>query len=408
MEALDFDLKLITPAFLAGAMEIEAKTPLRDQGRIPRHRLIGPDGDGLRIPSLRGVLRFWFRAMEGLGDTALLGLRESAVFGGPECGQGLRLVPLGQSDWKAEEIRAGAGGAEAYLGYGPLQFVTGQGVSSHHKLGFRDTIPAGAKFSFRAIGRESQLRDLRRCLILLHLFGGLGARSRRGWGSVAVVAECIPARQGEETFASWVARCLAIVWPEGGDRPSQRPKEPRYSAFWKDTSIRYFNAVPGKGGGGGALSIYGAVFAQFFDAFRGTRLYNRNQPARSPVIAAADHELEREALKTGNLVAAPRRLAFGFPYNVRFSNHSTLTFRARSGAGHAAEVTRRSSPLFLKVIEEAPGQYAGMGLFLKSQFFSSSKTMIEAKETAGRVAPPDFSAVEAFLRQQPWQTLPLP
>ncbi len=407
MEPLDFEIKLITPAFLAGAMEIEAQTPLRDRGKIPRHRLIGPDGDGLRVPSLRGVLRFWFRAMEGLGDTALLARRESAVFGGPESGQGLRIVPVRQSNWRAQ-IPPDLGNAEAYLGYGPLQHVKGEGVSSHHKLGFRDAIPAGAKFSFRAIGRESQLRDLRRCLVLLHLFGGLGARSRRGWGSVAVAAECIPARQDKETFASWVARCLAFVWPEGGDRPSQRPTEPRYSAFWKDTSIRYFNAVPGRGGGGGALSTYGAVFAQFFEAFRGARLYNRNQPTRSPAIAAADHELECEALKTGNLVTAPRRLAFGFPYNVRFSNQSTLTFRARSGAGHAAEVTRRSSPLLLKVIEEAPGRYAGMGLFLKSPLFSSGKTMIEADKVTGRVAPPDFSAVEAFLLQQPWQTLPLP
>jgi CRISPR-associated protein Cmr1 len=408
MEALDFDLKLITPAFLAGAMEIEAQTHLRSRdGKIPRHRIIGPDGDGLRIPSLRGVLRFWFRAMEGLGDTALLARRESAVFGGPDSGQGLRIVPAGQSIWQPQEVRDRTKGAETYLGYGPLQIVQGRGTS-HHKLAFRDAIPAGTVFSFRAIGRESQLHQLRRCLVLLHLFGGLGARSRRGWGSVAVVGEWIPTRQREETFETWFARCMALVWPKSEDRPSQRLVEPRYSAFWKNTSIHHFNAVPAEDDSKVPLFTHEQVFAQFFAAFSGARLYKPSARGTRSKIAVDDHKTESDALRNRKLAKSPLRLAFGFPYNVRFSDRTTLTFTAWRRGGSATEITRRSSPLLLKVIEEAPGRYAGMGLLLKSAFFSSSSTMIEAKEAAGRVPPPNYSAVEAFLLQKPWQVLPLP
>ncbi|MBX5459388.1 MAG: type III-B CRISPR module RAMP protein Cmr1, partial [Thermogemmatispora sp.] len=63
-----FDIKVITPLFLAGANQAEVE---------------------LRPPSLRGPLRYWYRALIGGivgGNLAEVRRRETEVFGSAEYG----------------------------------------------------------------------------------------------------------------------------------------------------------------------------------------------------------------------------------------------------------------------------------------------------------------------------------
>ena len=112
MKSLEFNLKLLSPAFIAGAMEKKSGKiyPKSDGTTVePMHRIIGPDMDGLRPPSLKGVLRFWFRAKEGNIGLAKLKEKEGRIFGDVNFGQGFRLVLKEQnpSDWKPQKIGGG-------------------------------------------------------------------------------------------------------------------------------------------------------------------------------------------------------------------------------------------------------------------------------------------------------------
>jgi CRISPR-associated protein Cmr1 len=406
-----FTLILLTRAFLAGGAARDVETSLRHRGVKPRRRHIGMDGDGLRIPSLRGVLRFWFRAKQGdPGGAGLaeLARREALVFGGTETGQGLRIVPVAQDTWQAEKVTANRGSAQAYLGYGPLNDVAAdQEFSSHNQFAFRDAIPAGKRFTFLALGTDHAVRELERSLLLLHLFGGLGGRSRRGWGSVAVEGGGIPVFAAGQPLAAYVEHVLSLVWPDAADRPSGRAGLPRFSAFYSGTQIRGF----GVGSGGPD-----EVMAAFYARFKATRLYNRFHPAQSPPTALSDHKLEAQDADPAkeSISRAPLRLAFGLPYTVTLGrargNVRSIEYVGRyaDSRGHAPPVSRRASPLFLKVLRDAGGKHHGISLYLASEFFGRPGVRIHAKNKEGSAPPPCPQAVDEFLAAPGWTPLHVP
>jgi CRISPR type III-B/RAMP module RAMP protein Cmr1 len=406
-----FTLTLLTDAFLAGGAASDVVTPLHHRGVKPRRRVVRMDGDGLRIPSLRGVLRFWFRAMQGdLGGAGLaeLARREALVFGSTDTGQGLRLVPVSQGNWQAKKVRVARGSPQAYLGYGPLNDVSADHeFSSHNKFAFRDAIPAATEFTFLALGTEHAVRELKRTLILLHLFGGLGGRSRRGWGSVAVTGDGIPVFAAGQSLEAYVRHALSVVWPDESDRPSGRAVLPRFSAFCADTKIRGFHVA-------GARPE--AVLEAFYSRFKATRLYNHNSPAQSPPTALSDHSLEAvdaEPAKT-SIASAPQRLAFGLPYSVTLGRaiHRERSIeyegRYRDPQGRSQVVSRRASPLFLKVLRDARGGYHGIALYLASEFFGRPGVQIHAKQKLGSAPAPGPQAVIEFLAAPDWTPLDVP
>jgi CRISPR type III-B/RAMP module RAMP protein Cmr1 len=409
-----FKLTFLTRAFLAGGAADDVETSLRHKGVKPRRRLIGMDGDGLRIPSLRGVLRFWFRAKHGdpggagLAKLAALARREALVFGSTGTGQGLRIVPVAQDTWKAEKVTAKRGSAQAYLGYGPLNDVAAdQEFSSHNQFAFRDAIPAGTAFTFLALGTDHAVRELEQCLLLLHLFGGLGGRSRRSWGSVAVEGRGIPVFAAGQSLDAYVEHALSLVWPDAADRPSGRAALPRFSAFFAGTQIRGFGIESG-----GPDEVMDA----FYDRFKATRLYDRFKPKASPPTALADHGLEvldADPAKV-SISRAPLRLAFGLPYTVTLGRGTGNLRSIEYAGGYAGPggriqpVARRASPLFLKVLRDAGGKHHGLSLYLVSEFFGRLGVKIHAKHKTGSAPPPSRRAVDEFLAAPDWTTLHVP
>ena len=407
MKQLTFSLRLVTPAFVAGGMSQDVDTPLRHKGEKPRLRVIGPAGDGLRVPSLRGVLRFWYRAKEGpVGDLAR---REAKVFGSTELGQGLRIVPGPSPAWEPREESWPRGSAQAYLGYGPLNDVRVEGgggtFSSHNQFAFRDAIPEGTEFSFLALGTPGQIEQLRRCLVLLHLFGGIGGRSRRGWGSTEVVSpEVIPPIPPETMAREWIENLLRSVWPETEERPSRMQAEPAFSAFSRGTEIRVFH-VPG--------DDPNRVLTAFYDRFRATRLYDFRRPQNSPPMAREDHALEAADAERQTIDRVPMRLAFGLPYTVTLGRRARRERKieyhgvARDSRGNEHAITRRASPLLLKVVPIGREWY-GMALFLRSRFFGDAAARLAAEGKRGRPSPPSYEAIERFLQEPAWTAIPVP
>lgn len=414
MPALEFTLKTLSPVFIAGTMEEDAGLTIA--GERPRRRIIGPAGDGLRIPSLRGVLRFWYRTMHGGLPLQKLRESEGSIFGNTKVGQGLRLIPVSQSNWPPlilgrrdpSDLQATPilpGSALAYLGYGPINHVSRDvGASSYNKTLCREAIPPGELFAFRAIGTAHQLAELQRCLRLLHLFGGIGARSRRAWGSLAVIADFLPELPGPGEIVPWYAQRLQEIW-SGQPSPSKLKKQPAYSAFSSDAKILLSSQ---------AHDSYEGVMREFFDRFAAVRLYNWRNPAASPPAAQSDHDLEfRDSSNHPDVTGVPLRLAFGLPYHPQSRRrHWHIEYRGfapgPTDRSRIDEFSRRASPLWLKVFENSSGKKHAAVLFLPANFFGRNDVEI-GQDPAGVHKPfPGWAAVDDFLRNPLWDPVSLP
>ncbi|RLI07300.1 type III-B CRISPR module RAMP protein Cmr1 [Candidatus Bathyarchaeota archaeon] len=177
---------------------LEAVTPLFLAGADPRGKV------ELRVPSIRGVLRFWLRALLGgvLGDSNLDTLRqaEASVFGSTDTGASpvvLRLVEEETGNVSFSNIVRREGKhyspGIAYLFFAarstrdePERQAFAPGTRFRLELGTRpgsgDSAGQALKLAYASLW------------LLTHL-GGLGTRSRRGAGGLQAIHE--DARPGD-------------------------------------------------------------------------------------------------------------------------------------------------------------------------------------------------------------------
>jgi len=186
MQTIEATYLIVTPMFIGGA----------DQT---------PD-NGIRPPSFKGALRFWWRALNwgecystaGNNEAKALKLlhqREADIFGAAakedKGGQGKFLLTIRQhdkpetlNDWP--ETNTGAG----YLAYGILESKGGKSGKPHpHKIALREGTKFTASFIFRPNTTQHEIISVRQAAEALGLLGGLGSRNRRGMGSVTLEVE---------------------------------------------------------------------------------------------------------------------------------------------------------------------------------------------------------------------------
>ena len=157
-------------------------------------------GDSLRPPSLKGALRFWWRALNwsrlrqqtGNDNEALKALHreESELFGSAagQSGQQAKVLLRLTSCLDTEEFSAGSE-LKQELG---LVYLLGQGMYSRDK-GSKGSKRAGlrGKVILRCVWRHDalsneQINGLQQAIEALGLLGSLGARARKGFGSLSL------------------------------------------------------------------------------------------------------------------------------------------------------------------------------------------------------------------------------
>ena len=165
MKSITFHCEVITPMFLAGA-----------DGRSPE----------LRPPSIKGALRFWWRALnanlvkpkgDGKWDYSELKKKETEIFGGG--GENAR-----KSRVEIEVI--GNLTEEDIVKYPPLPHKN-KGEKGFFK---KEAIKPGYKFVVKLTLQENKfitLEQIEKLFIIFSLLGGLGNRSRRGFGSFRII-----------------------------------------------------------------------------------------------------------------------------------------------------------------------------------------------------------------------------
>ena len=163
MQTLTAIYRIVTPMFLGGA---------------------DPTAEAeLRLPSFKGALRFWWRALQWgrVRDVTELRSKEAELFGSSNHGQSRVLLRMEAPRFETNKVTEHWPPAswQRYTGYG----LRDKGERCYLK----PDISWKVEIDFRRCTAD-QAKELLSALKLLGLVGGLGARSRKGWGSITLTA----------------------------------------------------------------------------------------------------------------------------------------------------------------------------------------------------------------------------
>ena len=270
----------------------------------------------LRLASFKGALRFWWRTLmwRHTQDVNELHKLEAELFGASDQNYGqskvrLRMDPNQKTLIEDKQGKWSVNQWQAYTGYGLIETL-GNGDDKLRGFFLEDQ-----EFSLRAVispdpnTPDSSLGQVRDALIALGLFGGLGGRSRKGWGSVQL-----------ERLSG------ATTWCDPGSLHGLHEGISDLLNTSKD-----------------GLPSYTAISAQ-------------SQYAIGPLRPSTSEAHKWISLEYKEYIRGFRpkseREAFGLPRNNAGRNSSE----------------RRGSPLFIHIHEFSNGQAAPIVLFLPSQF----------------------------------------
>lgn len=160
IKKITFEIETITPMFLAGA----------DQSKVE-----------LRAASIKGLLRFWWRAVRSKSSIEALRKEESEIFGSSDEGVGgARFsIRVTQPNEKTITVYPNPGRQDP-VGYHLYSVFMQRGKE-------RPYYPEGSKFKLILTSRdENVLKIASASLWTLVYLGGMGTRARRGAGNMVV------------------------------------------------------------------------------------------------------------------------------------------------------------------------------------------------------------------------------
>lgn len=309
----------------------------------------------LRLSSFKGVLRFWWRALAWSrlsGDLERIHKEESDLFGSADGGQSRVLMRLRTKaprqivkrkllSKKGQLLHSGARSSErlgpgaCYLGYG----VLGSFGNEEARLQ-RPCLAAPFDFTVDLRCRsETGLASLTDALIALGTLGGMGAKSRKGYGSLVlqslqidgVQSWCAP-RSRKELRRELPDARYQVQLAQNSAPPSEIP----YTAL---SSFSRYELVPTTGQMNPVelLDWVGRELVSFRSwGFRGKIL----RGIKSEKNFRDDHDLMKRPARYRD--THPVRVAFGLPHN--YGKHRDQQI----GPG-SKNLDRRASPLFIHI-----------------------------------------------------------
>ena len=370
MKRLEARFKVVTPCFLGGQSH---------------------DAE-LRLPSIKGALRFWWRslayarvAQAGPGDRIIdrLAKEESHLFGSSEAGQSRLIMRL---DAKAplrilekdtiltDERGARVGMGARYLGYGVMEAFPSRKKGTEAGQLTRSCLAAPFEFSLRISAAETEsLQSIEPAVRLLGMIGGLGSKSRKGYGSLNLIAlegDGVERWHPPSTVDDYGKDLCELLKDAEGYH-----HEPGISAFSANARVDLFasHRTPLE-----VLNAYGEAMVRY-------RSWGKNGlilgGERSRCNFREDHEWMYDRPPSPDF--HPRRAVFGLPHN--YGRHKTV---------EPESYDRRASPLFFHV-HVIGSRYKGVALLLHSRFLPKDKGII----AGGRTVPTreDWTVLTDFL-----------
>ena len=345
--------RVVTPLFCAGA---EADSP------------------ELRLFSFKGLLRYWWRVLAWArcdGDLERIQQQEDALFGSAGKGQSrvsMRLDQVSRLSCIAidEVLRIPprnrvVGDGARYLGYGVMEAFKSAKKGTEAGQLTRACLRAPIDFTVLMRGRsldEEQSHSLTKALIALGVFGGMGAKSRKGYGSLVIQSLRVNGTEKwqvplsinelKDSVANLASHCAVSTLPE-------------YTALSKQA--RHILVSSAKREPIELLDLIGRELVRF-------RIWGHNGKvlgAPSEQNFRDDHNLMAKPMSAREEVH-PRRIAFGLPHNYGKPD-------AKQVGPADSQLDRRASPLFIHIHECNNAPVAVLS-FLPARFLPRGRSTI--------------------------------
>lgn len=367
MKTIEAAFRIVSPMFIGGATPVTMAE--------------------LRPPSIKGLLRFWWRVFESPivdGDIRKLAEIENRIFGGPWKGQGQSIFAIKIIDHK--EIKYGAKGDGkwnktpiAYMGYGAItrdrdrreSITTRSFIESGYFTIILQFKPLAQNSSSETIqSHENDIMMVKRAFWAMCMFGGIGARSRKGFGSIVPTSvkgmDDLPAminkdhNELEKSLKSFL---------QSSQKAHLTAKYTCFSNRSRCVILGINEDSENFSTGEESLKWLGKTILSF-RSYRGSN--------RKP-WAIADHDLVEPYVRIGNPPhRAPDRSIFGLPHNYFYSS---LRSGAELNIFDNGKKGRRASPLFFKVYQfEKSKMCCVIAMFLPSQFLPKDVKLTYTKE----------------------------
>ena len=333
-----------------------------------------PDSPELRLPSFKGVLRYWWRALAWSqydGQLGRIQQRENALFGSAESGRSRVSMKLDRvskpSSVSIKEVltispenRQPVGAGARYLGYGVMEAFGSQKRKTRVGQLTRACLRAPVDFAVSMQGRtldEEHLQSLTNALIALGTLGGMGAKSRKGYGSLVLRSLRVNGKEEYRAPQSLDELQKIIVNFSNNRTVSAMPE---YTALSQET--RHVLISKSKQEPIELLDLIGCELIRFRSwGFRGKIL-----DADAERNFKDDHDLMKKSVKERR--KHPRRIAFGLPHNYgRYSDQQV--------APYDKNLDRRASPLFIHIHKCGDMPVAVLS-FLPARFLPHGKSAI--------------------------------
>jgi CRISPR-associated protein Cmr1 len=314
MRQVTFTLRTLTPLFLAGADQTAAE---------------------LRAPSFRGLMRYWQRALVGglAPDLDTVRKIEAAVFGATDKGSAVSIrvsAVSNEPEEFTEKISVRSGGKRQATGKGYLLWSMAKSgrIEKGNLKPARWYFPPGTSFQVTLSAHDTNATALKQAIaafwLLTHL-GGIGSRSRRCAGSLAVQAV-----NGDSPAA------LPFGVPENGQALKLQIEQGIKEAVSIAEETHHLRRLPVRPG-------------QFDTLAPGTcRVWILQDEQPWPSAEIAMQRLGENLQHYRSHIALERRKIFGLPLPPIIFNK------------------RRASPLLLRVAELQGKRYAGIAVLFKT------------------------------------------
>lgn len=345
MDEIEATYRITTPMFCAGAKQQRAE---------------------FRVPSFKGVLRFWWRTLAWSAVCSVTELRrkEALLFGSTDrmAPWRMRMVgaPGGATLQKGETLKDGSsrlGVGASYLGYGAVQPQKKGGRLERGCLRAPAEVTIGLRLrpAARSTLTDEDHQRLVRALELLGLVGSMGSKARKGYGSMTLTRLVLDGR--EQSLCDDPGHAIsAVLGPLSGG-------EPEWTAWSQDSRVVLVRPA---NEGVTPLRLLDCIGREMV-RYRGGRLPSGEAPEPN---FTSDRELMRTP---GPKHAHPRRIAFGLPHSYFYADSG------RDPKVKPVRGDRRASPLFIHVHQRTgDARPVGVVSFLPSRFLPENEVEVDS------------------------------
>jgi len=385
MKTVTATFKIVTPMFLGDA----------------NHEV-----SSIRTPSIKGALRFWWRALNWKNaiekypdneDAALKWLHdeEARLFGSAaeekkKGGQGVFLLSISPNNI-LQFYRKESNPFDKKYG---IHYLLGQGLWHFKKNLQRTAFKENQVFSLAMIFKpntsKEDIHSIIKALILFGYLGALGSRARHGFGSIQLESLkssediTLPFQISKIKNIQEYTKVLHQLLSDFDNK-----NQPPLTAFSANSTVQIIDE-------GNCVTN---VLNHIGEELQLYRSWGRNGKVNGK-IAEQNFKDDHDNVQTLNLDAPPKRSAFGLPHNYFFSsNNEQIEINAYFGRNEA----RRASPLFLHIHQINEKSYIGVHTFLPSLFLpDEAQIVVKNKKNNQTVSLPpqiDYGVITTYLKR---------